>query len=260
MSEAKPEIRAPTKKEVNKAIQWVLYIVPALIEIFAIVTILNIKDCKYVSNITYVLVILYHALRFYNDATSFKHKGDDSIFKTILYSIDIHIIVFAVAFIISQRRSLLFFVAIALKEIDPFLFGIYGIVKSTVPSLEETIEKLKDAVKSNVYLARTRAVIEILLLPYLFFVGIITFSAECFMALAIYFVGYILFMYLIDDFHQWVYGWISSKLSTLANQNSQSFGPIINQLLDLCRKVGDFGRKIYPDANSVLEIIKRKIE
>ena len=260
---SQPEANSPrplTKDEIQNIVKWAIYTIPILIEIFAISTLFTIKSCHFAPNFTYVLVATFHAIRFYNAATSFAHSHDDSIFKTILYSIDIHIIVFVVAFAISGRVSFLFFVAIVLKELDPLLFGITNLVVPFAKNLEKTLNDFRDSVKKNEYIAKARAIIEILLLPYLFFAGLFTFSSCCFIGFAIYFVGYIWFMYLIDEFHKWVWAWLNDKFSAFAKQNDQSFGPYVTKVLESFATIGEFAKKIYPDANKFFEIIKRKVE
>ena len=252
-------IQPPSKEDAQKFIQWTVWALPWLVVVFALYCLFNINDCPFASGMTYFLLAVLFGLRLYIHATNFYNKKQPA-WKILLYSVDAHILLYVLAFAVAQRNSVLFFVDIILMNIGLCLIVAKKVIAPKAGSLKETIEKLADSYNKCEYISQARAIIEILIIPYLFFASLILFSFQVFIGFLIYFAGFALFQMLVDEYHRWVWRWFDEKLTAFANQNDQSFGPYIKQALNVCYKVPEVGKKVYPDANNLGEIIKRKLE
>ena len=259
MSTERIEIVPPTKDNAQKFIQWIVWIVPALVVLFAIYALLNINDCVFSSGFTYFLLGVLFGLRLYIHATKF-FNHNEPIWKILLYSVDAHILIYVLAFVITGLHSILFFIDIILMNLGLCMIVLKKVVAPEAGSMKDTLVKIADAYNECEYINQARAIIEILEIPYLFCASLVLFSLKVFGGFAIYFVGFAGFMMLTDQYHRWVWDWLDDKLSAFARQNDQSFGPYIKQVLDVCHKVPELMAKIYPDANGFFETIKRKIE
>ena len=252
-------IQPPTKEDAQKIIQWAVWTLPWLVVVFAIYCLFNINDCPFASGFTFFLLAVLFGLRLYIHGTNFYNKNQP-IWKVLLYSIDAHILIYILAFAVARPNSVLFYVDIILMNLGLCLIVAKKVIAPRAGSMKDTIEKLSDSYNKCEYISQARAIIEILILPYLFFASIILFSFRVFIGFVIYFVGFALFQMLVDEYHKWVWRWLDDKLLAFSRQNDQSFGPYVKQGLDVCYKVPEFGKKIYPDANNLGEIIKRKLE
>ena len=255
MASQQAKLYIPSHDDILRYIGYVTAVLPPPIVALSIMTIFSIKTAHFLPKAVLFIMTVYHGCKLYLSINSIGYSSDPA-YKRIWLNNELHILIFIFSVHILNSPSVIAYLIILILETAESAETFRDNLAPRLDEMKDSVISACNAFLDFGYIFRVQAVIEIIYMPYLFFLALFTFNSETWSSFLFYTVGYLAFQLLNSKHHDWIWSTCGKYLQKLANNNKDTFGKYIDQLLNEFRKIPEMVRIIYP-INKFTEFVKK---
>jgi len=185
--------------------------------------------------------VLYHIFRSIKSVFP-KFIVEAGFSQRLIMSHDIHMVVFSLFMFVSERLPLLYVINyILLTGCDALMFASFV----TPPSLRSVIDPVKQ-VFTHPFSLYFSAILEIFI-GFIFMIKVFTrHSFYSLITFILYFAFNIVYGYACNDYHSRIWSKIGMFIQETASKNHNTFGPILELVIERVSRIGSFANKVFP--------------